>query len=363
MQTAIPDTDFIKQLKQRSGSGLSTCMQCGACTAVCELSPADNPFPRKEMIWASWGLKNKLMGDPDVWLCHHCGDCTATCPREVKPGEVLSAVRHITYASYSRPGFLARMLSNPLYLPLVVGVPALIILTIIAMAGTFGIPEGKINYSAFFPHGWLNISFTAITLLSFSGLAWSIRDFRRDILRHLPGPTSQKGQIRNFMVTIRDIVLHTRFKKCRYGKYQYYAHFMVFAGFILLLLVTLFAILSTLFFEYPLPFLHPAKIAGNAAALLLLSGGGILIAKRITGGGKINNDYTDWFFLIILYLLVITGVLVEMARFLDWAPAYHIYFIHLELVWLLIIYAPYTKFAHVVYRTMAMAEARRCGRI
>jgi len=56
-----PDIIFIEELKRTSGSKLTTCMQCGACTAVCELSTDQNVFPRRQMILAAWGMKEQLM--------------------------------------------------------------------------------------------------------------------------------------------------------------------------------------------------------------------------------------------------------------------------------------------------------------
>ena len=169
-----PDISFIEDLKAATGSSLSTCMQCGACTAACELSVDQDVFPRRQMILAAWGMKEQLMSDPNVWTCHQCGDCTESCPRGVKPGEILAALRKQQYLYYARPGFIARMLHKPAYLPLAVGFPVLIIHFILMMAGTLSVPEGKVDYSRFFPHAWLNSSFTLLFLLSTLGIVISI---------------------------------------------------------------------------------------------------------------------------------------------------------------------------------------------
>ncbi|MBI4720939.1 MAG: 4Fe-4S dicluster domain-containing protein, partial [Chitinivibrionia bacterium] len=113
-----PDKKFAEEIIGLGGESLKKCFQCATCSVTCELSPDVRPFPRKEMIWAQWGLKDKLIGDPDIWLCHRCSDCTVHCPRGARPGDVLAAVRDYTIRHYSFPSFMGKALGSPGMLPL-----------------------------------------------------------------------------------------------------------------------------------------------------------------------------------------------------------------------------------------------------
>jgi quinone-modifying oxidoreductase subunit QmoC len=355
-----PDIPFIEDLQQATGSRLTTCMQCGACTAACSLSEEGNVFPRKQMIMAAWGMKERLMADPNVWTCHQCGDCTLTCPRGVKPGEILAGLRRFQLTHYARPGFLSRWMQDIRYLPLLILLPALIIVAILLWAGTFtlddfSLPEGPVNYGEFFPHGWLNGSFTFLFALSALAGIRGISAYWKQ-MKNQPGEHASRQRLtfRNYWKVIRRILVHRDFNRCTVHKSRSLSHLLVFWGFIMLLFVTFFAILSTIFFEYPLDILDPVKIAGNIGALCLLTGSSLMILHRITHGNSLASGYADWFFLISFWLLTLSGILVEAARFYQWGPAYHLYFGHLVLVWIIILYLPYTKFAHFLYRTTAL---------
>jgi quinone-modifying oxidoreductase, subunit QmoC len=131
----------------------------------------------------------------------------------------------------------------------------------------------------------------------------------------------------------------------------------------LLLLVTLYAIYAAVSGRYPLSPVNVFKILGNVASLMLLGGLGIMIFNRLARReGTERSSYSDWLFLVAMFLLTLSGVLVQLARFGDWSVAYHLYFFHLVCVWFVIIYLPYTKFGHLVYRTVAMTYALAVNR-
>ena len=359
--TINPDLQFIRSIKKDSLSDLKTCMQCGACTVVCDLAPEENPFPRKEMMWASWGLKQKLLSDPDLWLCHQCGDCTSYCPRGVHPGDVMASLRISTILNYARPKFLARWMHDWRFLPLILLFPVVLISFILILAGTFQIPEGPVVYSKFFPHAWLNGSFSLFFFGAIFGMIIGIRKYWKDMQKEHPGDIDKTSFWSAFKLTFSELLSHRKFAMCRANRIRQVGHLMIFYGFMLLLFVTAFAIVALLFFEYPLGFWHPVKIAGNLGGLSLLAGCIIQLIHRIRDK-ELHSAWFDWSFLVSFILLAISGFFVEWARFENWSAAYHIYFIHLIFVWYLILFLPYSKFAHMVYRFVAIFYSKRMGR-
>jgi len=357
-----PDIGFKRKLTRLSGSQLNQCMQCGNCSAVCSLAPAERPFPRKEMIWSGWGLKDKLMGNVDIWLCHQCGDCSTFCPRDVKPANVISAIRQTSYQHYARPRFLGKLVSNPAWLPLAIAIPVLVIIAILSLAGTFKIPQGPVDYSAFFPHGLLNGTFSAITLFFYLLASFGIGRFWKDMKRQTPPGETGRKRLPVFRV-LREILSHSNFSGCGSRKPGMIAHILLFFGFALLILVTIYAIWATVSHNYPLPFSNPFKILGNLASVMIFSGLGIMTWQRLFNKSVFGKSaYTDWLLLAAIALLTLSGTLVQLARFGDWSIAYHLYFFHLVAVWFVIMYMPFTKLGHIFYRTTALLYARSIGR-
>jgi quinone-modifying oxidoreductase subunit QmoC len=365
-----PDLKVVKQIISSGGESLKKCYQCATCSVVCNLSPDDNPFPRKEMINAQWGLKDKLVNDPNIWLCHQCSDCTAYCPRGAKPGEVIGAVRKMTIAHYAVPKLLAGMVGDIKYLPLLVAFPVLFLLAVLGATGHLHIPDGDIIvFGHFMPHTIVDMVFVPVAMFATFVFAIGVLRFWKDIHGQCEGKCSLVSFIPTIISVTIDILLHNRFRKCEVNKGRTFAHMGVLYGFIGLAITTALAV----FYLYimgqhsPYPQSSPLKIIGNISGIVLLMGITLVVINRLkvkTQGGSTSGtgigSYFDWLFIGVIYTVVLTGILSEVTRLMNIAViAYPVYFLHLVFVFFLFFYAPYSKLAHMVYRSIAMVYAKK----
>jgi quinone-modifying oxidoreductase subunit QmoC len=382
---ASPDLKFVNEILKGGGESLKKCYQCATCSVVCNLTPADKPFPRKEMIHAQWGLKDKLFGNPDIWLCHQCSDCTVYCPRGAKPGEVLNAVRKLSIENYSVPRFLGKAVGSPGALVLLLAIPTVIFLIILSALGHLNLEAirndaGRIAYSALLPSYFIDGVFVPIFLFAVVSLAIGITRYWKDMVR-AAGPNAPSGNVAGAITaTIGEILSHKRFEKCNVTKERKISHFLVFFSFIGLAITTAWAVVYLYGYEImeamgktpyswmlgksPYPLSDPLKWLANASALGLLIGISLVISNRLKNQEKTGKGgYYDWLFIYLVFAIMATGILSELVRLADIAVlAYIIYFIHLVVVFFLFAYAPFSKMAHMLYRATAMVFARATER-
>jgi len=360
-----PDKNFKREILELAGESLEQCYQCATCSVICSLSPDGQPFPRKEMIWAQWGLKDKLIGDPDIWLCHRCSDCNTHCPRGAAPGDVLAAVRDYTITHYAVPSFMARAMARPGYLPLFLAVPALLMLALLGGMGYLHIPEGHVEYGHFFPHILMQVFFGGFAGLAFVVSVVGAWRFWADLERQAPGSRQGKGLVASVLGAVLDIFTHSRFRECSARGRRYYSHLLMFWGFAGLFVTTVGVVVSVYLFDhYPLPLWDPLKILGNLSTLALLAGLVLVIWDRATAPAATETSNSrDWTFIGILFTVTVTGLATEILRYADVRSlAYPVYFVHLTVVFALLMYLPYSRFAHMIYRSVALVHARYSGR-
>jgi quinone-modifying oxidoreductase subunit QmoC len=373
-----PDLKFIDEIGQLGGQDLKKCFQCATCAVVCPISPDSKPFPRKEMIAASWGLKDKLVGNADIWLCHNCGDCTTLCPRGAKPGEALAAIRSYTISEYAMPKQLTRALKDPKKLPVLFAVPVVIFLVVGLILKLFGV--NWLNFSLdgdfVWPAQYINNYLVDIIMIpTFFGsaaiFALGLKRFINDIHQNalLEGKTEKDeidpiGFVRALVTIIPTILTHQKFNDCTENRERSTLHMMVLFGFIGLFIVTnCFFIAEWVFhIEGPYSQINPVKWLGNIGGIALVIGGLLLLKNRLSNKDQVSG-YWDWYLIGMVLALGSTGLLTEMARLGGLASlSTFIYFIHLMFVWCLFAYTPFSKLAHLAYRIVAMTYNEYIGR-
>jgi quinone-modifying oxidoreductase subunit QmoC len=374
-QTAVvrPDQNFVKDLVEGGADTLKKCFQCATCSVVCNVSPDERPFPRKEMIWAQWGLRDRLVKDPDVWLCHQCNDCSKHCPRGARPGDVLAVLRRMTIREAATPRIVAEMVNKPKFLPVVFGIPVGILLVLMAIAGTLKIPQGEIVYAKFVPHIIVDPLYLLTAFWAVVCGALGIKKLWAGFKEVMPAEEKEyKASPMEFTTlyvvpTVVEILKHNKFLDCVVNRVRYLSHLNLLWGFILLAITTASVATGVYLFGYetPWPLYHPVKWIGNLGAVMVIAGGILAIRDRVSRdeveAGKAT--YFDWLFVTVVLATGATGLLTEILRLIDVAPvAYPMYFIHLVFVWFLFAYLPFSKFAHLLYRSTAMVYTRYTGR-
>jgi len=373
VQILEPDLNFIREIGALGGEDLKKCYQCATCSVACTITPENKPFPRKEMIAASWGLKDKLVKSVDIWLCHNCGDCSTLCPRTTKPGDVLAAVRAYAVSEYAEPKILADAVNDPKKLPFLLAIPAVIFLVLGLITGLLDFtPVGdRIVHDHFFSSWLVDMIFIPLAIWNVVIFGKGIKRFLSDIHENavMEGKTDKTeiepvGFIRALIRVIPTILKHTKFNQCTENKERSVAHMMVFFSFIGLFIVTSCFFIALYILQQPGPYsqLNPIKWLANVSGVCLVIGSIILIRARINKADQISA-YKDWTLLWLALALSATGLGTEITRLMGIAfLSYGLYFIHLMFVFCLFAFLPFSKLAHLVYRTLAITYAEYSGR-
>ncbi|NDV18116.1 4Fe-4S dicluster domain-containing protein [Pseudodesulfovibrio sp. JC047] len=409
-----PDLTFVKELQAVGGDSLKKCYQCATCSVVCPLSPADNPYPRKEMVWAQWGLKDRLVNDIDIWLCHNCGTCSTLCPRGAKPGDLLAALRNMAYRSLAPLPIIGKWMSSSSGLLPLAAIPALFYGIVWFIMGskvgsllpTFNwdaashawIPaaDGEIVFGGLFPGDYvIDPVFILVFLFMIWGFYAGVRNmlngFKKQPKTFIVGRKEEPSFLACLFDTAKyEILQHTQFLDCNEADademdiQRATGHRWLMFAFIALMIVTgtvaaghwggwllrnlgitgLGDIVSAIG-HTPMPFYHPIKLLALVGAGLGVYGLMAVTKRRINlDETKQSSSWYDWYLISLIWTLFLTGIFAMVFRVLGVAVlAYPIYYIHLIGVFMLLAYLPWSKLGHLVYRTVALSYAKKIGRI
>ncbi len=92
----------------------SYCFQCGACVGDCPAARYSSRFnPRLIMLKSIMGLEEELLAEDSViWLCTNCYNCYERCPQDVRPVEVIIALKNLARGQHHAPQKVVAMVHS-----------------------------------------------------------------------------------------------------------------------------------------------------------------------------------------------------------------------------------------------------------
>jgi ferredoxin len=375
------DLKLNRELKRFGASDIDACFNCGNCTAVCRLSEERAQVPRRLVRYGQLGMRDRLLAAKEAWLCWNCRDCSGTCPRQAKPSDYLEAVRRYTIASMDPTGISRLMYTSTAFLVgFTLALAALFTGLLLSASGTPA--RGRFDLFGFIPFDVIHN--LGVAVLAAVGLLAAISIIR--LVIHLSktfGPTGEEmdtpagqgGLGGRTVAAIRDVldemVRQRRFRTCELdaGRPAYlrswFVHYCIMWGFIGLVLATVFDFL----FKTPgdlVPLWYPSRLLGTVAGLALVYGISVTISRRLRGNDPTQSRLlsTDWLFLILLFVVGLTGFVLEVAVYVPNLAGigYWFFLVHVVLAMELLVLFPFSKFAHALYRPLAYGLYRMGAR-
>ncbi len=353
-----PDLAFIDELALFGAKTFRECYQCATCSGQCSISPDENPFPRKEMLWLKWGLKDRLIKDLDIWTCYYCGDCSIGCPREANPGETMMALRRYATSVYDWTGISRLLYTSRLREIGAIVAVGLVVVGLFYLSGAFTperMPTDHVSVRTFIPVHLVHYAdWVMAAILTFFLLTNTFRMWRIVMDGQKVGLWAYVRSLKTFLV---HAATQKKWRECAEPstRSHWWKHFFLVPAYVAMFVLVMFY-LETL--QVDSSEFTPVSYLGYAITFILLYVSGDAIIGRLRKKDEIHKHShdSDWMFLILLFLTALTGILMHILRIMDWPlPTYYTYVIHLAIaVPLLVLEVPFMKWAHLMYRPLAL---------
>jgi len=376
--TTLVDPGLIADLQKFGAADINDCFSCGNCTAICPLADADATFPRRFIRLAQVGLTKELVASKELWTCYQCGLCTTRCPQEADPSEFMATARRYAIAHYDKTRLARVLYTKPVAGALIAVVAALV------FAAFFASIRGEQNATSlalfdFIPYSVIHtvglVLIIVVALCALLSVGLLARDIARKdgvTARSLFGGGKAWGKTLGAMwyaLGIESLGQRRYRRDCTDDepieplyRRRWLIHSLTLWGFLGLLLATILDygldLLGVKATGTPVPLWYPVRLLGTVAGLALMYGVTWLFVRRWqrTKAGDQVSRPSDWLFLVLLWLVGLTGFLIEIALYAPPAPpwGYWVFLIHVAIAMELVLFLPFTKFAHALYRPVSL---------
>jgi nitrate reductase gamma subunit/ferredoxin len=373
--TVQVNTELLGELKRFGAFDVAACFNCGNCTAVCPLSNGNANFPRRIIRYGQIGDRERLLASKEVWLCYYCGECSDTCPRQAEPGEFMASARRYAIASLDPTGISRFLYTSKLFTGLLLaGLSLLLALILLSQGG-----EMKFSHPAVFEfipfqivHDMgLLVIFVALFFMVF-GVVRLVPLLSRASTRASTPPGQRGNPLRRLIAAMgkvaADMATEKRYRTCTeesslpWYRSRWFMHGAIMWGFLGLAVATgvdyLLLMLADKVPGQPEALWNPTRLLGTLAGVLVVFGTTRALLSRTKRPDKYSSHtlLSDWLFLWLLLLGAVTGFMVEIALYLPQGTmwGYVVFLVHVILGMEIVLLFPFTKFAHAVYRPIAL---------
>lgn len=352
---------LIDEMVHFGAEDVQMCYHCGDCSAVCVHTDEVFRFPRKSMRLLQMGLETKLESNIEPWLCYYCGQCSEQCPREAEPGETMMSIRRWLISRYDFTG-IARLFFKSLKAEII----AVILIGLIAGAAFLihGLRFGDISIydgeGAFLPSSLVHQVDILIALIVVVFLLSNvIRMFYFILIKGMKEPAPWWSYLKYIYLLPWHFISQKRYSECESDKgpklhFPLLLHLGLMLGYVTMLLLVM---ISLDLLQSGPAIDWRVHILGYLASIGLLAGTIFFLTRRFQ---KKQTQYkktegSDWVFIILLFLIVITGVIQHILhRSGLYMAANIVYLTHLMVVIPWLLRMPFTKWSHIIYRPLAM---------
>ncbi|MBT3382855.1 MAG: 4Fe-4S dicluster domain-containing protein [Prolixibacteraceae bacterium] len=356
------DPNFMHDLEKFGVKNWKDCFHCGNCTAICQLTEKDILFPRKTIRQAQMGLKDKLASNGDPWLCYYCGECSETCPRDANPGEIMMALRRYLTSIYDWTGFsgfLYKSFTAHLFVMLFLFFA--VIISFLLFGGLMLselTPAGGVQLNTF-AHPEMIATIDHILLLSLS--LFLITNILNMYYKVIVKDKSVKIPIWIYISEIGEAVVHfatqLRFSKCNKSRMYWFGHWFLMIGYVTMFIFIIF-FLTWFQTEDIHAWYHPQRLIGYIITAGFLFGTVYFMIGRVRKKKEIfkYSHHSDWIFVVLLFMVALTGILIHIFR-VNGLPfaTYYSYIIHLAFeVPMVVTFVAFSKWSHLAYRPLAI---------
>jgi ferredoxin len=359
------DPGFAAELKKYGAKDFSACFNCGNCTAVCGLTDKSVNYPRLFVRSGILGLKEDILQSREIWLCYACGECSETCPRQAGPGDYMAALRRYAIASYEPTGLTKLIFkSNPVFILFTV------FLSVILGVFLFTLKPGhEVSRWLFtmIPYAVIHTMGLAIFSITGISMAWGLITMYLKLSKTVvKSEAVKRSSLIAWKEVVKELGTMNRYQACDKEEDSFwknkpaaiqpwFVHWSIMWGFLGLLFAT---VLDFMVKDPATAIWWPSRILGTFAGLLLVYGTSLAMTYRFK---KVTRSYretrlADWMFLLFLWVAGITGFWLEVsvAFRANYLLSHIVLLIHTILSMELVLLFGFSKFAHAIYRPLAL---------